>query len=53
MEFFESPEIEYNFIKELNKIYSIKFTEYKKKIIKYVIEKIKIEDKLLKNISIK
>lgn len=51
MDFFESPEIEYNFIKELNKIYSIKFAEYKKKIIKYVIENIKIKDKLLKNIS--
>lgn len=50
MEFFESPEIEYNFIKELNKIYSIKFIEYKKKIIKHIIEKIKTEDKLLKNI---
>lgn len=52
MEIFESPEIEYNFIKELNKIYSIKFIEYKRNIVKYIIEMIKLEDKLLKNISI-
>ena len=51
MEFFESPEIEYNFIKELNKIYSIKFIEYKKNIIKYVLQKIINDDKLLKNIT--
>jgi|TARA_B110001469_G_C9638533_1_gene320600 hypothetical protein len=46
---FESPEINYNFIKNLNNIYEIKFNKYKKEIIKLIIQQIKQDDKILKN----
>ena len=46
---FENPEINYNFIKDLNNIYESKFNKYKKEIIELIIQHIKDEDKILKN----
>lgn len=47
---FENPEINYSFIKNLKFIYNTNYNDYKKKIIKDIIEDIKNENFINENI---